>query len=324
MGADTPIAPVSKKALWAGRILSALPALMLLMSGVMKLVKPAPVVEGFTHLGYPESLALGIGILELVCTAVYVIPRTSVLGAILLTGYLGGATATHVRVGEPFYTPVLLGVLLWGGLVLRDSRLRDLLPLRSDPADEFSPDRGRMPILKRILSGVTALVIVFAVAVGLQPAEFRVVRSTTIATLPAEVFARVNNFHNWEEWSPWAKLDPDSKITFDGPRAGTGAIFAWSGNDKVGEGRMTVTESQPNELIRIKLDFKRPFESTCTTEYTFKPEGKQTVVTWTMFGDKNFISKVFCLFMDMDKTVGGDFEKGLSQMKAVTEATAGK
>jgi uncharacterized protein YndB with AHSA1/START domain len=324
MGVDTPIAPVSKKALWAGRLLSVLPVLMLLMSGVMKLVKPAPVVEGFTHLGYPESLALGIGILELVCMAVYVIPRTSVLGAVLLTGYLGGATATHVRVGEPFYTPVLLGVLLWGGLVLRDSRLRALLPLRSDPADDLALDRGGMPVLKKILWGVVALVIVFAVAVGLQPSEFRVVRSTTIAALPAEVFARVNDFHNWEEWSPWTKLDPASKRTFDGPRAGAGAIFAWSGNDKVGEGRMTVTESHPNELIRIKLDFKRPFESTCTTEYTFKPEGKQTVVTWSMFGEKDFFSKVFCLFIDMDKVVGGDFEKGLAQMKAVTEATAGK
>jgi uncharacterized protein YndB with AHSA1/START domain len=321
---EAQIAPVSKKAIWAGRILSALPVLMLLLSGVMKLVKPAPVVEGFTHLGYPESLSLGIGILELVCTVLYVIPRTSVLGAILLTGYLGGATATHVRVGEPFFAPVILGVLIWGGLVLRDSRLRDLLPLRSDPASDFAPGCGRMPLFKKLLLGFVSLVIVFGVAVGLQPAEFRIVRSATIAALPAEVFAQVNDFHNWEEWSPWAKLDPASKITFDGPRAGTGAVFAWSGNDKVGEGRMTLTESQPNELIRIKLDFIKPFESTCTTEYTFKPEGKQTVVTWSMSGEKNFLSKVFCLFVDMDKTVGGDFEKGLAQMKTVAEATARK
>ena len=123
-------APVSKKAFWAGCFLSALPVLMLLMSGVMKLMKPAPVVEGFTKLGYSDSLALGIGILELVCTALYVIPRTSVLGAILLTGYLGGATATHLRVGDPYFAPVVLGMLLWGGLYLRDRRLRALIPLR--------------------------------------------------------------------------------------------------------------------------------------------------------------------------------------------------
>ena len=118
------------KMLWAGRIMSALPVLMLLLSGVMKLVKPASVVEGFVRLGYPESLALGIGIVELACAALYVVPRTSVLGAILLTAYLGGATATHVRIGEPFFMPILLGVLVWGGLFLRDERLRALLPLR--------------------------------------------------------------------------------------------------------------------------------------------------------------------------------------------------
>jgi hypothetical protein len=117
--------------LWAGRIMSALPVLMLLFSSVMKLMKPAPVVEGFAHLGYPASLALGLGIIELTCAVVYVIPRTSVLGAILLTGYLGGATATHVRIGEPFFMPIVLGLLVWGGLYLREDRLRALLPLRS-------------------------------------------------------------------------------------------------------------------------------------------------------------------------------------------------
>jgi hypothetical protein len=121
---------VSKKVLWAGRITSALPVLMLLFSSVMKFVKPASVVEGFVRLGYPESLAFGIGIVELACTVLYVIPQTSVLGAILLTGYLGGATATHVRIGEPFYMPIVLGMLVWAGLFLRDDRLRALLPLR--------------------------------------------------------------------------------------------------------------------------------------------------------------------------------------------------
>jgi hypothetical protein len=123
-------APASKKMLWAGYFLSALPVLLLLMSGAMKLMRPAPVLEGFVHLGYPESLALGIGIVELVCVGFYLIPTTAVLGAILLTGYLGGATATHLRIGEPFYMPVLLGVLVWGGLFLRDERLRALIPLR--------------------------------------------------------------------------------------------------------------------------------------------------------------------------------------------------
>jgi DoxX-like family len=130
MQSETRTASISKKMLWAGRITSALPVLLLLFSGVMKLTKPVSVVEGFVRLGYPESLALGIGIVELGCAIVYVIPRSSILGAILLTGYLGGATATHVRIGEPFFIPIVLGMLVWGGLYLRDERLRALLPLR--------------------------------------------------------------------------------------------------------------------------------------------------------------------------------------------------
>lgn len=121
-------AAVSKKKLWAGRIISALPVLLLLFSGVMKLIKPVALVDEFARLGYTESV--GIGILELCCTVVYVIPRTSFLGAILLTGYLGGATATHVRIGDPFIWPVITGVLVWAGLFLRDDRLRALIPLR--------------------------------------------------------------------------------------------------------------------------------------------------------------------------------------------------
>ena len=125
---------LSPKKLWAGRIISGLAALFLVMDGVMKLVKPAFVVEGTVNLGYSESVILPLGIVLLACTIVYVIPRTSVLGAILLTGYLGGAVATHVRVGDPLFShvlfPVYLGVLIWLGLYLRDDRLSALIPLR--------------------------------------------------------------------------------------------------------------------------------------------------------------------------------------------------
>ena len=127
-------APVSKGMLWAGWIMSALPSLFLLMDGAMKLVKPAIVVDATTQLGYPESVILGLGIVLLACTVLYLVPPTSVLGAILLTGYLGGAVATHVRVeGGPFPVmfPIILGTLLWGGLFLRDARLRELIPVRT-------------------------------------------------------------------------------------------------------------------------------------------------------------------------------------------------
>ena len=134
MESSTQTAAVSKKALWAGRIISALPILFLLMDGVMKLVRPVVVVETTVKLGYPAAVILPLGIVLLVCTILYAVPRTSVLGAILLTGYLGGAVASHVRVGDPLLThvlfPVYLAVLIWGGLWLRDERLRSLLPLR--------------------------------------------------------------------------------------------------------------------------------------------------------------------------------------------------
>jgi len=129
-----PAAPVSKNMLWAGRVISALPALFLLVDGVMKLIKPAPVVEATVGLGYPESVIVPLGIVLTVCTILYVIPRTSVLGAILLTGYLGGAVATHVRQQNgafPIIFPVIIGVMVWGGLYLRDTRLSALIPMRS-------------------------------------------------------------------------------------------------------------------------------------------------------------------------------------------------
>jgi len=130
MQSGTQTAPASRKRLWAGRIISTLVVLFLLFDAVAKLMWIAPVLQAFARLGYPESLAVPIGILLLACTTVYVIPRTSVLGAILLSAYLGGATATHVRAGEPFYFPVVFGVLVWAGLFLRDDRLRELIPLR--------------------------------------------------------------------------------------------------------------------------------------------------------------------------------------------------
>lgn len=127
----TETAPASKGMLWAGRIVSALVVLGLLFSGVIKLMKPEDVVKEFGRLGYDSNISLGIGIVEIACTLLYAIPRTAVLGAILLTGYLGGATATHVRIGDPYYGPIIAGVLVWLGLFLRDERLRRLLPLRS-------------------------------------------------------------------------------------------------------------------------------------------------------------------------------------------------
>jgi len=149
-------------------------------------------------------------------------------------------------------------------------------------------------MLKKVLIALAAIVVAFValgVVVAIQPSEFRVARSAIIFAPAPEVFAHVNDFHNWEAWSPWAKLDPNAKVSFEGAREGEGAIFNWSGNDKVGEGRMTLTESHPNDRIRIQLDFVKPFASTADAEFTFEPAGDQTPVAWAMSGRKNFVSK---------------------------------
>jgi uncharacterized protein YndB with AHSA1/START domain len=174
-------------------------------------------------------------------------------------------------------------------------------------------------MLKTILISLAVIVILFVVIVALQPAEFRVARSTTISAPPEVIFAEVNDFHKWEAWNPWGKIDPAMKQTYEGAPVGTGAVYAWAGNKEVGEGRMTITESRPNDLIRIKLEFFKPFAGNSIAEFTFKPEANQTAVTWSMAGENNFMAKAIHLFMNMDKMIGSQFEKGLADMKAVVE-----
>lgn len=175
-------------------------------------------------------------------------------------------------------------------------------------------------MFKKIFIALIVIVAVFAAIAAMQPSELRVTRTATISAPPATVFAQVNELRNWEAWSPWAKLDPAMKKSYEGAPAGTGAVHAWAGNYEVGEGRMTITESRPNELIKFKLEFLKPFASTSTAEFNFKPEGSQTVVTWSMTGEKNFIAKAIGLFIDCEKMAGGQFEQGLAQMKSVAEA----
>ena len=175
-------------------------------------------------------------------------------------------------------------------------------------------------MLKIILIALAVIIVVLAVIVALQPSEFRVERSATMAAPAPTVFAQVNDFHKWEAWNPWGKIDPAMKQTYEGAPAGTGAVYTWTGNKEVGEGRMTIIETRPSELIRIKMEFFKPFAGTSTAEFTFKPEGNQTVVTWSMAGENNFMAKAVHLVMNMDKMIGDQFEKGLASMKSVVEA----
>jgi hypothetical protein len=169
-----------------------------------------------------------------------------------------------------------------------------------------------------IAAVVLALLIVF---IATRPAAFHVTRSKSIAAPPAAVFPHVNNFHKWTAWSPWEKIDPALQRTYSGAEAGVGAVYAWKGNSQVGQGSMTILESRPNELIKFRLDFVKPFAGTNYADFTFTPTGSGTEVTWTMTGSLNFITKGIGLVMSMDKMIGGPFDEGLNNLRAITEAS---
>jgi hypothetical protein len=168
---------------------------------------------------------------------------------------------------------------------------------------------------------IVVIVVAGALAafIATRPAEFSVTRSAQLAAPAPAVFAQVNELRKWKAWSPWAKRDPQAKEAYDGPAAGVGAAMSWAGNREVGEGRMTIVESRPAELVRFKLEFLKPFAATNDAEFAFRPAGGGTEVTWTMRGRNNFIGKAMCLVFDMDKMVGGDFEQGLAGIKAIVE-----
>ena len=172
------------------------------------------------------------------------------------------------------------------------------------------------------LAGLAAIIAVFVVVVMTRPDDFKVSRSATIAAPAATIYPHVNDLHQFQVWSPFAKLDPNSKLTYSGPESGQGASFAWTGNANVGEGSMTCTESRPNELLVYRLDFLKPFKGTNTAEFSFKQQSNQTVVTWSMSGKCNFVSKAISLFMDCDKMIGPQFEKGLGDLKQLSEVEA--
>jgi len=176
---------------------------------------------------------------------------------------------------------------------------------------------------KKVILGAFAVIsfgiVVLSVVVAMQSAELKVTRSLDINAPSDRIFEQVNDFHKWDAWSPWAKLDPNMKTTFSGADSGVGASYAWTGNDEVGEGKMTIKNTHPPKYLAIDLEFIKPFEAKNLTQFDFKAMGEKTNVTWTMVGKKNFVMKAFCLVMDMDKAIGADFEKGLAQLKTVAE-----
>jgi hypothetical protein len=151
---------------------------------------------------------------------------------------------------------------------------------------------------------------------------YTVARSTTINAPAETIYEQIVDFHNWQAWSPWDHLDPDMQRTYSGPASGVGASYAWTGNRKVGEGRMKITEAAEQASVQIALDFLKPFKSSSTTTFNLQPKGESTEVTWTMTGPKTLMTRIMGIYKSMDKMIGPDLEKGLTQLKGATEQPA--
>ncbi len=179
-------------------------------------------------------------------------------------------------------------------------------------------------MFKKILIGLVVVVVLFLGFVATRPSEFTLARSTTIAAPPDVVFAHINDFHEWNEWSPWDNVEGDDlKRTFTGPNSGVGATYHWEGK-MTGEGEMKITDSKPGEHVGIQLTFIKPFAAENTVDFELAKEGEGTKATWKMAGKNNFMSKLFGVFMSMDEMVGKDFDKGLADLKKHSEADAKK
>jgi len=173
-----------------------------------------------------------------------------------------------------------------------------------------------------VLLVLAVLVAGFLLVAATRPDTFRYERRATIAAPPAVVFGFINDLRRFQDWSPWAKLDPQCKIVFSGPAAGVGTAFAWEGNGKVGAGSMTCVTSRPAEQLEFRLEFLRPMKATNTARFTLQPEGGGTLVVWSMDGKNNLSGKAFGLVVDCEKMVGKDFERGLASLKTLAEGAA--
>lgn len=171
----------------------------------------------------------------------------------------------------------------------------------------------------------TLSIIVLGAIIGLflyakgRPDTFRLERRIVVAAPAEKIFPLVNDFHSWVNWSPWEGLDPNMKRTYEGAQSGVGTKYAWVGEGKVGAGSMEITNSTPSSAILIKLDFEKPFEAHNITTFTFAPGEGGTEVVWSMEGHLNLMMKIMHIFMNMEKLVGGDFEKGLMSLRALAE-----
>jgi hypothetical protein len=173
----------------------------------------------------------------------------------------------------------------------------------------------------RIFTIVVIILIGLGLYINKQPSEFMIKRDIKVAAPPEKAFALVNDFHNWQQWSPWAKLDPNQKVVFEGKKSGLGAAMAWDGNNQVGTGRAIIAESLGHEKVEILLVFTRPMKATNIAEFTFYPtkDKKFTRITWKMSGHADFLQKAMNVVMNCEKMVGAQFDEGLANIKSIVE-----
>jgi len=164
--------------------------------------------------------------------------------------------------------------------------------------------------------GATIGLATVAVTIATRPAAFRIARSVVLSAPAAALFSYVHDFHLWEQWSPFAKLDPNMKVSFEGAPRGVGAVYLWAGNSKAGAGRMAITDSAESQRIVIDLSFSKPMKTENKAEFTFEPVPGGTRVTWAMSGNNNFVGKAFALIFNTDKMLGSSFEEGLRSLGA--------
>lgn len=248
----------------------------------MKFAHGPQVIEGMAHYGWNESILIKLGVLEITSILLYLLPPTSVLGTILLTGYLGGAIATHLRVDESAAAPAIIGVIAWLGLFLREERLWDLLPVRGK--------------------------------------EIVYVREIIINRPLAEVFNYLRPLDNFRNWNPFLRKDLKVNLQSRGTDGQVGYVATWDGNREVGSGEQEITRILENERIEFELRFKKPFAATNRAYFSTEAVGaSQTRVRWSMTGKTSFPMSVICVFFSLDKMIGGEFEWGLSKLKSILE-----
>jgi hypothetical protein len=176
-------------------------------------------------------------------------------------------------------------------------------------------------MIESIIIAVVVLIVAVLIYAAIKPSNFQIQRSTSINASAKKIFPFINDLRNMQSWSAWETVDPDMKRSYEGETSGIGAKYVWEGNREIGQGSMEITESTPPSKVTLKLDFIKPFEGHSTVEFTLEPNGDNTVVTQTMQGTSTYLPRLMCLlFFNQDKMIGGKFEQGLANLKALVEA----